>query len=183
MAFGQPQQLGDDLHRQRHREWRHDVDGRIERQGIDEHLGGFTGGVFERAHHATTECGLHEIAIAGVLRRVGMHHGGRIVVMHAHLEGDDAATGAERGRVGGHRHDLGVTTQNPERAATEIAGFTPGHRIGFAQLRIEREGVLRRERVVEQLIGERFMRDTSGVLPRHWFSPKRYGLRYGLRCF
>lgn len=75
----------------------------------------------QAAHHRGGERRLHQPAVAGVGRRVGVHHGRRGVVADADLVEQDAPPRAEgrRGRRGG---DLGVAGQHPG-----AGGGVPGH--------------------------------------------------------
>ena len=95
VARGQPEQLGDELDRERDRQLGGDVDDRAAlrlggerveggaRALADEHL--------ELAHDLVREPGSRQLAVAGVLRRIGVHHRRRGVVGDADLVDEDPA--------------------------------------------------------------------------------------------
>ena len=101
-----------------------------------------------QAHHGRLEAGLDQPPVAGVLRRVGVHHGGRGVVGRPDLVDQDAPRRAEVQRIGADGRHLGVGHDGPEAAPFPV---DPGHGRGPPQLGIELEGIAAR---VQRRIGE-----------------------------
>ncbi len=89
-------------------------------------------------HHRRLEARLHQSAVAGVLWRVGVHHGRRRLVGRADLVGQDAAGRAERPRVGADVRHLGMGRDGPEAAALVV---DPAHGRRPTELGIQGEGV------------------------------------------
>ena len=91
----QAHDLADDLEGQGHRQLRHHVDGPVRLEALDQGPGPGPDGGLEGPDHRRLEARLHQPPVAGVDRRVGVHHGGRRLVGGADLVDQDAPAGAE----------------------------------------------------------------------------------------
>ena len=89
-------------------------------------------------HHRRLESRLDQPAVAGVSRRVGVHHRRRRVVRRADLIDQDAPRRAEPARVGADVRHLGMGHDRPEAAARR---GPPSTRARLAQLGVELEGI------------------------------------------
>ena len=118
VARGQPEQLGDELDGERDRQLGGDVHDRAAlrlggqrveggtRALADEHL--------ELAHDLVREPRSRQLAVAGVLRRVGVHHRRRGVVGDADLVDEDPARRAEAGGIARRLAHVRVAGDGPE---------------------------------------------------------------------
>ena len=156
------EQVADDHERERHRHRRDEVDrfSRFERG--DETLRALTHRGFERTDHRGCETGLHELAIARVRGRIGVHHRRRGRVLDTDLERQDALARAEEIGVARHRDHIGVTAHRPVTQAG-----VPGDGIFVAESRVERERVAGVERLVVECLGQRARRTASVTGDRH----------------
>ena len=146
-----PEQLADHQEGERDGEVLHDVERHAALDLVQEpcRFGGHAG--LHQAHHRRLEARLHQPPVAGVLRRVGVHHGRGRLVGRADLVDQDPPRRAEARRVGADVRHLGVGRHGPEAAALVV---DPAHRRRSPELGVQREGVVVGvERRVEKAAG------------------------------
>ena len=83
-------------------------------QRVERDAGALAHEHLELADHLVREPGPSQLAVAGVLRRVGVHHRRRRVVGDADLVDEDPARRAEAGRVARRLAHVGVAGDGPE---------------------------------------------------------------------
>ena len=119
----------------------------------DELVGAGAHACGERAHPRRREAGLHELAVARVIGRIGVHHRGRARVLDADLERQDSLARAERFGIAGDRDDVGVLRHRP---VAELR--VPRERRLAAQPRVVRERIAGVEAGLFECRGERLTR-------------------------
>ncbi len=82
--------------------------GSIRAWASDRHL------VFQLSYDRWLESGLHQAAVPGVLRGIGVHHGGRVVVVDRDLFHQDAIGRSKKPRIGARSRDVSVEGNRPE---------------------------------------------------------------------